>query len=358
MVLELKQKAELPANPMPIISIGLGGIVHDAHYPAYDIAGFEVIGGYDISTERATMMQEKFNLPTLYNSIADAVEQAPEQVVYDVAVPGFAILDVLNELPDESIVLIQKPMGENIEDARAILATCHQKKLKAAVNFQLRFAPYIIAARDMIDSGLLGELTDLEVRLQVNTPWHLWDFLFDLPRMEILYHSVHYIDMMRSFLGTPQSIYAKTIGHPHSATIKGGVRTMMMLDYGENPRVNIMTNHNHAYSSQFQESYIKFEGTKGAVRIRVGLLLNYPEGMPDKFEYILVDDNSEEWQTVDIDGSWFPHGFIGTMASLQRYALGETDELPTAVDDAFQTMASVEAAYESSQNGGTLIPKE
>ena len=43
-----RQAAELPGAPRPIVSIGMGGIVHDAHYPAYKIAGFDVVGGFDI----------------------------------------------------------------------------------------------------------------------------------------------------------------------------------------------------------------------------------------------------------------------------------------------------------------------
>lgn len=355
--INLRQSATLPEQPRPIISIGLGGIVHDAHYPAYQIAGFEVIGGFDLSADRATMMKTKFNIPTIYESITQAVDQAPDNVVYDVAVPGNAIVDILKELPDRSAVLIQKPMGEDLTEARKILKICQDKNLTAAINFQLRYAPFIIAARDMIDQGLIGDLYDIEARMQVNTPWHLWQFLFSLPRVEILYHSIHYVDLIRSFIGTPRSVYAKTISHPSAPALKGGTRSMIIMDYGDNPRVNVMTNHNHAYGTEKQQSYFKFEGSKGAIKIRAGLNMNYPHGVPDKFEYIINSDNPADsnWQSIDIRGSWFPEAFIGTMASVMRKSNGETDILPTAVDDAFQTMAVVEAAYESSQAGGTLI---
>lgn len=355
---KLRQSAILPEQPRPIISIGLGGIVHDAHYPAYKIAGFEVLGGFDPNTERAEMMKDKFGIPTLYDSLGQAIAEAPDNVVFDVAVPGSAIVDILKELPDQSAVLIQKPMGDNLVEARKILKICQDKNLITAVNFQLRYAPYIIAARDMIDQGFIGELYDIEARIQANTPWHLWDFLFELPRMEILYHSIHYIDMIRSFLGTPQSVYAKTIPHPLAPKLKGGTRSMIIMDYGDNPRVNVMTNHNHGYGLEKQQSYFKFEGSKGAIQIRAGVYMGYPHGVPDKFEYVILEDVETPWQSIDIKGSWFPEAFIGTMASLMRKANGETDELPTSVDDAFQTMAVVEAAYESSQGGGTPIPQE
>ena len=132
---------------------------------------------------------------------------------------------------------------------------------------------------------------------------------------------------------------------------------MVIMDYGENPRVNVMTNHSHAYSAEKQQSYVKFEGGKGAIQIRAGLNMNYPVGVPDRFEYILLDGAEDAtWQTLDIQGSWFPEAFIGTMASLMRRANGETDSLPTSVEDAILTMATVEAAYESSERGGTPLP--
>ena len=359
MELNLRQTAILPATPRPIVSIGLGGIVHDAHYPAYQMAGFEIAGGFDLSAERATMMKDKFNIPVIYDSLSQAVEEAPDNVVFDVAVPGNAIVDILKELPDNSPVLIQKPMGDDLAEAHKILAICREKNLIAAINFQLRYAPFIIAARDMIDQGLIGDLCDIEARMQVNTPWHLWQFLFPLPRVEILYHSIHYVDLIRSFLGTPNSVYAKTLSHPLAPDLKGGTRSMMIMDYGENPRVNVMTNHSHIYGTQKQQSYFKFEGSKGAIQIRAGLNMNYPDGVPDKFEYVIISEDDQEttWQSLDISGSWFPEAFIGTMASVMRKANDETDELPTSVDDAFETMAVVEAAYESSQAGGTPIPK-
>ena len=353
---DFRQTARLPAQPRPIVSIGLGGIVHDAHYPAYRLAGFDVVGGYDIDSQRAAMMRQKFGIPALYDSLAAAIEQAPETAVFDIAVPGGAVADILRQIPRGRAALIQKPMGEDLAEARAILQICRDRQLTAAINFQLRFAPYIIAARDMIAQGLLGELYDVEARMQVDTPWQLWPFAAALPRVEILYHSIHYVDLARSFCGRPRGVYAKTMNHPSTSNLRGGSRSMIILDYGDNPRVNIMTNHSHVYGAQKQQSSLKFEGSRGAIQIRAGLNMNYPQGAPDRFEYVLLDGADEpQWRTLDIAGSWFPEAFIGTMASLMRRVNGETGELPTSVEDAIETMATVEAAYQSSAGGGTPL---
>ncbi len=98
------------------------------------------------------------------------------EAIFDVAVPAGHILAVLRQLPDGRAVLIQKPMGDNLNQAREILALCQAKQLTAAINFQMRWAPFIIAARSLIDQGAIGEVHDMEVRVTVYTPWHLWPF--------------------------------------------------------------------------------------------------------------------------------------------------------------------------------------
>ena len=348
----------LPKNPRPIISIGAGGIVKDAHLPAYKIAGFPIAGIYDLNRANAEKLAATFSIPRVFASLSDAIAQSPANAVFDVAVPASALPEILSALPDGAPVLIQKPFGENLPEARALLAICQRKNLRAAVNFQLRYAPYIAAARALIGSGAIGEVHDLEVRVTVYMPWQLWTFLEKTPRVEILYHSIHYVDLIRSFLGEPAGVYAKTVKHPLTAKL-ASTRTNIALDYGDTLRANIETNHGHVYGLRHQESYVKWEGTRGAIKARLGLLMNYPDGEPDALEMCQLDTSGKpgDWQPVSFSGSWYPHAFTGTMADLMRFADGETTELPTRVEDAFKTMATVEAAYTSSATGATPIPQ-
>jgi predicted dehydrogenase len=354
---DIVQTPSLPQRPVPIVSIGAGGIVRHAHYPAYQKAGFHVAGVFDVDAAQARFMADTFNVAQIFSSLEEAISRSPRQVVYDVAVPATAILDVLTRLPEGSVVLMQKPMGESLAEARAIRDLCHHKRLVAAVNFQMRYAPYILAARSLIDAGAIGQIHDMEVRVTVYTPWQLWTFLEGMSYPEIFYHSVHYIDLMRSFLGEPKGVYAKSVAHPCSKL--GPTRTNIILDYGSTLRANITTNHHHEYGLRHQESYVKWEGTRGAIKARLGLLMNYPDGEPDQFEYcILATGEEPRWKSVPIKGSWFPDAFIGTMASVMRATEGTSNELPTSVDDALKTMAVVDAVCCSSESGSVSVPIE
>jgi predicted dehydrogenase len=348
-------KLNAPAKIHPIILIGAGGIVRDAHLPAYRKAGFTVASIFDPIKERAHALAAMFDIPSVPASLSDAVANAPRDAVFDIATPAGEFLEILKHLPDDRGVLIQKPMGESLDQAGQILDLCRAKKLKAAVNFQLRYAPAIRAARKLIADGKIGQLHDMEVRVTVYTPWHLWTFLEAIPRVEILYHSVHYLDLMRSFLGDPTAVYAKTVKHPKMKKLSS-TRSNVILDYGDMLRANVETNHGHEYGLSHQESYVKWEGTEGAIKTRLGLLMDYPKGVPDEFEYCILEDNRPpEWRPLQIEGSWFPDAFIGTMADLMCFLEGSSRELAGSVEDAYKTMALVEAAYESSANGGTKV---
>lgn len=342
----------IPGTGRPVFLIGAGGIVNTAHLPAYRIAGFDVQGIYDIDRDKALATAEKFSIPFVFENLSSLLVALPSNAVIDIAVPGAAMLSILEQLPRRAAVLLQKPMGEDLAAAKQILALTREKQMIAGVNFQLRYAPFITAIREMLENDVLGHLYDIEVNINVYTPWQLWDFLYTSPRVEILYHSIHYIDLVRSFLGNPNGIYAKTTRHPAMKEL-ASVRSNIIMDYGAEVRANILTNHCHVYGLQQQQSYIKFEGSKGAVKVGLGILKNYPEGEADTFEYIVREEESYgNWETKEIAGSWFPHGFIGSMAQVMLAAEGLIDKPDNSVEDCIHTMACVEAAYLSSEQGG------
>lgn len=354
--MDFNQSPIMPKTPRPIAIIGSGGIVTDAHLPAYTLAGWKVMGIYDLESQKAEKAKSTFPIvEKVFSDLAELISAANEQnAVFDLAVPADQILAVLDLLPDGSAVLIQKPMGETLEQAAEIHELCLKKKLKSAVNFQLKFAPYMLSAKDMIQKGLLGEVFDLELKVCVHTPWELWDFLAEKPRMEVLYHSVHYLDLIRSFLGNPARVHASVLKSPITPNL-ADARSSIILDYDEMTQARILTNHGHDFGSKNQESYFKIEGTQGAIKITIGLSLDYPKGQAPKMEYCLQED--KVWKEIPLTGGWFPHAFIGSMAALQVKLENPGSHLPHSTANALQTMKLVETVYKASESGGTPFGK-
>lgn len=349
-MIELQQTWPGTTQAKPIVIFGAGSIVADAHLPAYRKAGLSVQGIYDPDHAKAAKLASEWGC-SAYESLEQAVDH--EEVVFDLATPPAAHVDILKKLPQGSPALIQKPMGNDLTEASAILQVCTDRQLRAAVNFQLRFAPMSLALKSAIDQGLLGKVVDFDAWLALDTPWHLWKFLEGLPRVEIALHSIHYLDLIRSILGNPAGIHARTMGHPASQMSQ--TRTSAILDFGDQVRCTLSINHDHAFGRRFQACEFRLCGTEGAAYMKLGVNLDYPRGEPDE---LWIKTAKADWQQIVLVGEWFPDAFVGRMLQLQRFVSGEDTQLISSVQDGWHTMALVEAAYTSSAAPMTPIPSQ
>ena len=238
----LRQGWPLPSAPRPIVVIGAGSIVRDAHLPVYRRLGFPVAGLFDVRREAAEALAGEFGVPCVFGSLAEAA--ATPGAVFDLAVPPQAILPGRWRRCRRALVCSSRSRSAWISpEAARIAALCRERRLVAAVNFQLRFSPNMLALADAIRRGWLGEVTDVEVRVVVHTPWEYWAFLAGAPRLEVLMHSIHYIDLVRSLLGEPEGVYCKGLPHP-STPGYADARTTAILDY-PGVRCSIVANHAH-----------------------------------------------------------------------------------------------------------------
>jgi predicted dehydrogenase len=347
---ELQQAWPRPAHPRPIVVVGAGAIVRTAHLPAYRRLGLPVEGVFDINPDQARATATECAVPRVHASLEDAA--SVPGAVFDVAVPGDQVVGILERLPDGAPVLIQKPMGADLDAAERILACCRRRRLTAAINFQLRFAPGMLALHDLIRNHELGRIVDVDVRVVIEQPWQNWTFMIGAPRVEIVYHSIHYIDAIRWLIGEPAGVYCKAVGHPSTPGL-ADTRSSIVLDYGNALRCSLVLNHTHMADPTFKTSEITVEGTEGLARVTWGVNLDYPVGPPDTMQMTA----NRRWHDVPLRGSWFTEAFEGPMSNLQRFIAGEDPALVSPVEDSIKTMAVVEACYESSARGGTPIPQ-
>ncbi|MCA9284072.1 MAG: Gfo/Idh/MocA family oxidoreductase, partial [Phycisphaerales bacterium] len=250
-------------------------------------------------------------------------------------------------------VLLQKPMGRDLAEATAIRDVCRRRELVAAVNFQLRFAPMMLALSDALGRGWIGRADEAEVLVNVRTPWQLWPFLRSLPRMEIALHSIHYLDVLRHLLGEPIAAMARTVKGRDAEELASS-RTSIILDYGPRIRCCLSVNHHHRHGPRFERSELRLEGDRGAAVAVMGVNLDYPRGRPDALALAVAE---QPWLDVPLVGNWFPDAFRGPMSNLQRFLAGEDDALVSSTEDAWHTMRLVEACYASDAVGGVRLDK-
>jgi predicted dehydrogenase len=346
----LPQLWPMPSAPRPITVIGAGGIVSGAHLPAYRKWGLPVAGIHDIDAARARAVAAAFGVPRVHATLAEALAQ---DTVFDIALPPQALAGVLAQLPRGAVALIQKPPGRDLAEARRLAALLAGRDITAAVNFQMRLTPAMLALDAALAAGLLGEILEIEVHLVTRTPWEDWPFLTELPAVEIPLHSIHYLDWIRAAAGMPRAAYARALPHPDHPRL-ADARSAIILDYGDRLRCCLSLNHTHRWGPRHETATLRVEGRRGAAIVGLGYTIHLPAGAP---ETLAMVSEGGDWQAVPLQGARVPDSFAFVMANLQRFAAGEDARLVTAMAEGVETMRLV-AACLGSNAAGTAVTLE
>ena len=127
-----------------------------------------------------------------------------EVAVVDIAVVPEAQVEIaLPALDAGKDVMCQKPLALDSADARRIVERADALGRRVAVQQQMRFEEGIMAARAMVRAGWIGEVTSITIDVNIATDFASWGWLGLVPRLEIYFHSIHYVDTVRAFLGRP-----------------------------------------------------------------------------------------------------------------------------------------------------------
>jgi predicted dehydrogenase len=331
--------------------VGAGGIVEYAHLPAYAKAGLEVIGVFDLNLERAQTLAQAHGL-TAFASL-DALLADPRVQVVDIAVLPHAQPEIaLTALKAGKHLLCQKPLALELSAAREIEREAHSRGLAVVVNQQLRYSESLTVAREMIRQGWIGEANFMQVNVNVLTDWSLWPWLFNSPRLEVMFHSIHYLDAVRSFFGDPERVFCMASRMPGQAAL-GETRTVSNLIYAGERRALVTANHENR--SQDNLAAFRIEGTGGAIRGTLGLMYDYPQGRVDTLE--VKGQQTDGWVPYPVTTRWLPDAFIGPMRALLQ-AIETGQEASSSARDNLGTVRLVQALYQSMDSHQSVIVGE
>lgn len=346
-------RLEIPkSNHRKIGIIGAGGIVAAAHLPAYQLAGLPVHGITDLSLEKAGELAQKFGIGRVYQDHQEMIED-PEIEVVDIAVPAAEQPGImLSALAAGKHILAQKPLTTSVAAAVELLEAARSSGLQVAVNQQLRFDEGIAAAHRMVGLGMIGEITNFSITVNLDTPWELWDWAQSLEKLEIMVHSIHYHDVVRWFMGEPESVYAIAGKTPGQAPI-GETRTISSYRFQNGSSALVHANHVNRGGDNYAE--FRLDGTEGSIRGTLGLLYDYPTGRADTLEVNSKSLPTDGWLPYPVTTRWIPHAFIGTMGSLLA-AITTGTELRASLADNVNTIKLVDALYRSVETNAVVKP--
>jgi len=333
-------------------SVGCGGIVQYAHMPAYKKAGFKLVGVYDIDRDNAEKVAGDNDIPTVFDSL-EALLTDPAVEIVDIAVPAWEQLRIVEQVAAAGKnMLCQKPLAEDFSEAVRIVELAQGAGVKQASNQQMRWDAGIAASKDLIARGFIGTPTDAQIQVSVETPWHMWPWLAKAPRLEVMYHSIHYLDAMRFLFGDPAWVTSRHARFAGQGNVRGETKTVTVLDYDDGLQALVAANHYNRHSEP--QAVFRFIGTEGAIEGTIGLLYDYPAGRPDTLAYHKKGEAPVE---VELDEMWIPDAFVGPMAGLM-IAIETGSNPPTDTTDNLNTLRVVNAAYRSAAENRSVRPSE
>jgi predicted dehydrogenase len=343
-----------PAPPVTtdlgIAVVGCGGIVNYAHLPAYRQHGLSIVGCFDNNPKAAIQTAGTHGIARVYESLDQVVADDNVHVV-DIAIhPSYQPEVAARCLEAGKHVLCQKPLGLTVADARTIVETAERTGRKAAVNQQMRWTAGIAAAKQLVDAGYVGQLTDLQINVSVRTPWEMWPWLRDSDQLDVMFHSIHYLDAMRFLAGDPIAVTSRHSRFPGQLE-RAETKTVTVLDYENGCQALIAVNH-HDESGGVRATY-RVLGADGVIEGDIGLLATYPDGGPDTIRARRSEDPPGTWHTTELTSLWVPDAFIGPMASLIQ-AIVVDGQPETSVADNLNTIKVVTAAYRSMRESRTI----
>jgi predicted dehydrogenase len=319
--------------------VGCGGIVQQGHLPAYRQAGLRVVAVHDTDTDRARAVAREFDIPIVSDSVETLVETAGVDIV-DIAVPPWVQPGIVALATSAGRhVLCQKPFSLEMGQARRMVEAAESSGVLLAVNQQMRWIAGMAASKDLIAQGAIGRPTAAQLQVSGAGEWEPWPWLAASPRLDVMYHSIHYLDSVRSVLGEPEWITSIHGRSPEQSPVEGETLTTTVLEYPSGLQALITMNHADFHGTPM--NVFRFLGTDGALD---GTVADEYDAVPGRADTLTLRRSGSSPVAYDLDTRWLPDAFLGPMSDLMdAIATGRTPQ--TSGRDNLRTLALVFGSY-------------
>jgi predicted dehydrogenase len=177
------------------------GVVQDFEH----VEGSRVAAVASRSIDRARAFAEDFGIERAHGSYRALIEDPDVDVLY-IATPHPQHLPVaVAAMQAGKAVLVEKSLTATVEGAETLVDTARRHEVFAMEAMWTRFQPAIVAARDLIADGAIGEVRTVQADLGVQRAFDPEDRLFskELAGGAILDLGVYVVSFAQHFLGVP-----------------------------------------------------------------------------------------------------------------------------------------------------------
>ena len=265
------------------------------------------------------------------------IEKIPDLGGIDIAViatpPGRIRKKLIESLPNLTAIILEKPLGRNIQEAKEFIDICNRKNILVQVNF-LRRAD--LTTRKLANGHIETEIGEIQT-----ANIHYGNGLFN--------NGSHMIDLVRMTLGGVISV--QVISQAPSF-IKGPIdgdinlSCILFLDSG------ISVNMTPIHFSHYRENSLDIWGSKGRLAFAQegSMLYRWP-----RVANRLISNESEiAWDSGTIERTDIGHAFYELYDNLSLSLLSNND-LFSPVKSALKTQLILDAIISSHNNNGSIV---
>jgi predicted dehydrogenase len=234
-------------TPLRYVLIGCGGIIAPTHIAALaQHPGAQLIAMSDIDATRGAERAASTGCSFYTDHRAMLAEIHPDVAVICAPHPFHTPL-ARDCFAAGAHVLVEKPMAVEVAEADAMIAAAEQAGRILAVNFQFRFRPAAVKARELIASGALGEL----VRVLCIEPWYRTAAYYRSAGWRgtwrgegggvLMNQAPHTLDILCHLVGPPAKVWGWTRTRAHAIEVEDSAQAMLEYPNGAPGYLHVST---------------------------------------------------------------------------------------------------------------------
>lgn len=193
-----------------IVLVGCGGISGAWLKPAIAMPGVKIVGLVDRVEENALKRASEFGLEGVVTGIdlRRVLKKTRPDIVFDCTVPEAHVEVAVEALRQGCHVLGEKPLADNMANARRIVKASARAGRIHAVIQNRRYDARIRSVRSLVESERLGMLTTLNSDFYIGV--HFGGFRDHMRHVLLLDMAIHTFDAARLISGAdPVSVFCK-----------------------------------------------------------------------------------------------------------------------------------------------------
>jgi len=335
------------------------GVIGCGFWAQYQIAAWKEISDAklvavcDIDADKAKKTAEKFGAPCFYSQAKEMFEKENLDFV-EVITNVETHAEIVKMAVDYQVsVICQKPLGPDLETAKAMVKTCRKAGVPLFVHENFRWQAPMRRLKEIIERGTIGNV--FKGKLTFCSAFPVFDnqpILAENEKFIIADLGSHILDIGRFLMGEVANLRCLT--QQVNTEIKGEDVANILMEMKNGAHCFIEISYASILEKEsFPETLVLLEGSKGSVKLEHDFVLS-----------ITTRDGTRKEKVLPVMYDWVNPDYAlvqSCMVELNRdflQALQEGKQAEITGEDNFRTMQLVYASYESAEKGKILPIKE